>query len=271
MAIAETAAPHFEMGRVVRRTFSVIGKNFGTFVLISIIPGLTWAATEVAGNQFEADIAAASFPNVNTILVFAFWFLIYLASAMMLQGGVIHGAVASLNGNRASLGECLATGLKYLVPLFLIGLLATLGILAGMVLLFVPGIILAVMWVGVGPACVVEHTGVSGAFSRSRQLTRGYRWQIFGLYVALFVLALILTLVGGVLVGVLIGVGMFAFSPDAAAAAATTDTNTAEAVVNGISTMLSSIVGSALGASTYYELRQIKEGIGPEALASVFD
>jgi hypothetical protein len=34
---------------------------------------------------------------------------------------------------------------------------------------------------------------------------------------------------------------------------------------------VSLIVGSAFSASVYYELREIKEGIGPEALASVFD
>ena len=265
MAIAETA-PRFEMGRVVKRTVSVVARNLGTFLLISAIPGLTWAATEVAGNQFEADIAAGRFPDVNAILVLAVWFLIYLAAAMLLQGGVIHGAVATLNGKRASVGDCLATGLKNIVPLFLIGLLAGLGILAGMVLLIVPGIIFAVMWACVAPAYVVEHTGVSGAFSRSAQLTRGYRWHIFGLYVAVFVLAIVLS---SILVGALIG-GMFAFSPDAAGAAAT-DTSTAELVVSGISTMLTSIVGSTFSASIYYELRQIKEGVGPEALASVFD
>jgi hypothetical protein len=35
--------------------------------------------------------------------------------------------------------------------------------------------------------------------------------------------------------------------------------------------MINSIFLSTLVASVYYELRQLKEGIGPEALASVFD
>jgi hypothetical protein len=35
--------------------------------------------------------------------------------------------------------------------------------------------------------------------------------------------------------------------------------------------MISGIISSAGTASIYFELRSIKEGIGPEALAAVFD
>jgi hypothetical protein len=35
--------------------------------------------------------------------------------------------------------------------------------------------------------------------------------------------------------------------------------------------MLAAVLNAASIASIYYELRVIKEGIGPEALASVFD
>jgi hypothetical protein len=41
--------------------------------------------------------------------------------------------------------------------------------------------------------------------------------------------------------------------------------------IDVIGTMITSIIGSTFVAAIYYELRQIKEGIGPEALASVFD
>ena len=271
MTIAQTAAPRFDMGRVVKRTLSVTGKNFGVFALLSVLSGLTSAAMVAAGNQFGADIQAGGFPTLNTILVLVIWVLLYLASAMLLQGGVIHGAVASLNGRRASIADCLSTGLKYLWPMSLIGLLATLGVMAAAVLLIVPGIILMVMWACVGPACVVEHTGVSGAFRRSADLTRGHRWPIFGLYVAYIISMFVIFFVIGFLVGIVIGFGVAAYTQDAAAATASASTSATELVGGAINTMLSLITGSAFSASTYYELREIKEGIGPEALASVFD
>ena len=270
MVTAYSAAPRFEMGRVVKRTFGVIGSNIAAFVVLSVVPGLAWAVAGLAGNQFEVDLAASTFPESSTILLFVIAGLIYLATGVVLQAGVVHGAVISLSGRRVSIADCLATGLKYVLPLFLIGLLATLGVVAGLMLLIVPGVMLAVMWVAVAPACVVEHTGVFGAFSRSRELTRGYRWPIFGLYILFFILMFIITFVVGLLIGLATGASMIAVSPEVAAAGMT-DTSMMELATSAVSTMLMSIITSALAASVYYELRQIKEGIGPEALASVFD
>jgi hypothetical protein len=144
--------------------------------------------------------------------------------------------------------------------MFLIGLLMVLGIFAGTLLLIVPGMILVMMWSVAIPACVVERTGVFGAFSRSRELTRGHRWAIFGLYIAFILFMIVISMV----FAALSGASMFGESPAGTASLAQ---------IGGyvVSTMITSIIGSAFIASMYYELRQIKEGIGPEALASVFD
>jgi hypothetical protein len=261
MAIADTAAPRFEIGRVIRRIFSVIGSNIVTFAVLSLIPGLSWAAI---GDPFQDSSGALIIPGFNAILVVTALFLFYMASGVVLQGAVVHGAFASLSGRRASLGDCLATGLKYVIPLFLIGMLATLGIIAGMILLVVPGIMLAVMWVAVSPACVVENTGVLGAFRRSSELSRGHRWPIFGLFVVIVILVFIITFLLGVFTVILIG------STQGAIADVANFTAVAM-IADAISTMVTAIFTSTVAASVYYELRQIKEGVGPEALASVFD
>ncbi len=52
-----------------------------------------------------------------------------------------------------------------------------------MVLLVVPGIIVALMWSFVTPVLVVERTGLIDTFQRSRDLTRGHRWALLGLIV----------------------------------------------------------------------------------------
>ena len=248
------------MGRIVKRTFSVISNNLAAFTLLSLVPSLLVAALSWGGNAFEDSAGQPTLPDLNTLALFALGGLVYLASGVILQAAVVHGAVASLNGKRASLADCLSTGLRNLVPLFLIGLLMVLGIMAGMLLLIVPGIMLVVMWSVVTPACVVEHAGVFGAFSRSRELTRGHRWAIFGLYVAFIVLMIGISMVFAGLTGL----GMLAGSPETASSVVAIGANT-------VSTMITSIIGSTFAASMYYELRQIKEGIGPEALASVFD
>jgi hypothetical protein len=127
-------------------------------------------------------------------------------------------------------------------------------------LLIVPGIMLLVMWSVAAPACVVEHTGVFGALSRSRELTRGHRWAILGLYVAVIILMIIVSM----LFAGLTGMSMLA-EPTS------TTPSLVELGSSMVSSMITSIIGSTFAAAIYYELRQIKEGIGPEALASVFD
>jgi hypothetical protein len=57
------------------------------------------------------------------------------------------------------------------------------GMMAGMVLLVVPGIIVALMWVLVIQVMIVERLGIVDAFKRSRALTKGHRWALLGLFV----------------------------------------------------------------------------------------
>jgi hypothetical protein len=100
--------------------------------------------------------------------------------------------VRTLEDRPPALGETLWKGVRFTAPVFAIQALYTLGMLAGMVLLLVPGIILALMWVLAVPVLVIERTGIVEAFGRSRVLTKGHRWTLLGLMVgyALIVFAL---------------------------------------------------------------------------------
>jgi hypothetical protein len=200
----------------------------------------------------------------QTIAVLVCAGLVYLVSWFVLQAAVVHGSVASFNGRRASMGDCLATGLKHFVSVVLVGAIVTVAALAATLLLIVPGIIVIVMWFVAIPARVVEHASIGGSLNRSSELTRGYRWSIFGLCIVyFFAFALILLVVSA-----LVGVGLVVTSNEDVLS----DIDGPIVFVgNTISTMISSIFLSTLVAAIYYELRQIKEGIGPEALASVFD
>ena len=124
----------------------------------------------------------------------------------------------------------------------------------------VPGVMLALAWMVAVPAEVVERTGVFGAFSRSAALTRNHRWSLLGLYAVYFILSLILTLTLLALTG--------GFQ---AAAQVVSRGSPALLAVMAVLHVIQSVIGSAGIAAIYYELRSIKEGIGPEALAAVFD
>jgi hypothetical protein len=61
--------------------------------------------------------------------------------------------------------------------------LATIGIVGGLILLIVPGLIVLTFWSGIIPAIVIERRGVLEAFRRSQYLVAGNAWRVFALIV----------------------------------------------------------------------------------------
>lgn len=78
-----------------------------------------------------------------------------------------------------------------MAPLVLVSLLAVLGILAGLVLLIVPGLMLLTIWAAVIPVVVIERPTGIGAFRRSQELVRGHGWPVFGLIALVAALSLV--------------------------------------------------------------------------------
>ena len=192
--------------------------------------------------------------------------LISVIANSVLQGAVIHGTVSDLAGRPASFGDCLATGVQFILPLVGIGLISGIAIGAASILLIVPGVLLALAWAVAAPAAVMERTGVFGAFSRSADLTRNHRGAIFGLAVIYIVVALVVQYLESALMRSFTGVSLVA----------TTTQNlqtviVIQMVVNGLIQTITALVSAAGVASIYYELRSIKDGVGAEQLAAVFD
>ena len=262
MTTFESVGGSFDFGRVVQRTFKVIGENLLVFSLCALVlistPAfigtlLGWKS-QLAGNYFSSPAMLGM--------------LVGIGGGLILQGLVVHTAVASLNGRQVSFSDAFAVGARFALPLLGLGILQALGVFVGAILLFVPGIILAVMWSVTAPSLVVEKRGVFDSFQRSRDLTRGHRWSIFGLFVVYLILSMIIGAVAGV-AGVAAGIGGMRN-------AANTMAGLTPMVV--ISTLISSLVNGAQAvvvaagvASIYYELRVTKEGVAPDQLASVFD
>lgn len=162
-------------------------------------------------------------------------------AAIFLVQGAVTGAVARIRdgADEVDLSETLSAAVALLPSLSAAGVLATLGILLGLLALIVPGLVLLTWWLVVCPVIVLEDPRVIPAFGRSRRLVRGSAWPVFGLVV--------LTL----LVVLALGIGLaLAFSPLHPAAAA----------------FLGTAVGDTLAAPfagvawtlTYFRLREIE-------------
>jgi hypothetical protein len=153
-----------------------------------------------------AFIVYAIVALVSLLLVLVLtWFgailaaIISLVATFWVQGALIK-AVEDVQDGRAdfSIGETFQKVRPYLGSIIVAGLLAGLGIGLGLILLIVPGLILLTWWSMVIPVVVLEGRRAGESFGRSRDLVRGYAWNVFGV--------IVLTIL--ILIGVSIAIGI---------------------------------------------------------------
>jgi hypothetical protein len=256
MTLTEPAAappPKLAFGPVIQGTFGVLKRNLGTFLALTVllqgVPLLLMGAGFVGG--------------MNLGLVGSGGLILAITTAI-LSPALVHGAVADLNGRKPTFQECLGRGARKALPVFAVLFVTGIGAMFGLILLIVPGIMLLIAWSVAAPAKVVEQVGVFGALSRSAALTKGSRWRIFWLFV-------LYSIVSGAVQQTLIGVATMFTGGAVDAANPMAGLASAVGVVTLITSIVSSLVSYTSLSVIYYELRRIKEGIGPEALAAIFD
>jgi hypothetical protein len=249
------------MGRVASRTFGAIGRNWVSFfslAVITVVPQVVLSAylgIDVMARNKPTDLAQLGHLYSMTGIAY----LPALVLGSILQAALVHGTVSDLNGKKASFSDCLQTGLRTCLPVIGLSFLFGVALVIGFVLLVVPGVLMFLAWAVIVPVLVVENTGVFGAFGRSSELTKGHRWAILGLAVVVWLISIVLGLVILPFQSALTlpGGGLLATSP--------------LLVINGVVRVITTTLIAVGTASVYYELRAIKEGIGPEQLAAVFD
>jgi hypothetical protein len=179
--------------------------------------------------------------------------------SLILQATIIYAAASDLNGRPVSVADSLRAGLYAFIPLVAIGILTGLAVGIGFILLIVPGVMLALAWCVVVPIFVVERPNIMDVFGRSAALTRGNRWRILGLFCIFIVAILVVELVFGIVGGLtnIISLGGFPFLT--------------RLIVLPLMQTASGLIGATAGAVLYMELRRVREGVGPEGLAALFD
>ena len=255
MSFDATEPSRLDIARVFQRTFEVLGRNFTTFfVLALILVGLPAVLTGML--QFRG-LTEGGMPRFNPGMGLSA--IVSVVTNAILQGALIYGTVRDLNGERPAVQDSLATGLRSFLPLIGLSILMGLGIVCGMILLVVPGIILACLWCVAVPSLVAENRGVFDSFQRSADLTRGNRWMIFALFVIYFVVFAIVGAIVGMMTGIsgVITGTLMSFNPFAVLA-------------NALVSTVAGVVGSTGVAVLYVELRQGREGAGPEWLRDIF-
>lgn len=263
--------PQFDVGRVINRTFAAIRNNFISFFLASLIimgvPMFLIGLMPVfmgSGGFLDGDTVNQTFlASFMTMTLISF--IVVMIGSVILQGALIYGAVADFNGRKAPFGECMSVALRYFFPLLGLGILVGLGTMFGLILLIIPGIFIALGWSIAAPVLIVEGQSITESISRSWDLTKGYKRWILLLFIILIVLS---SIIGGVL-------GAFTLisgdPTDALLGGGSTTFHIFNSLFSALAQALSTMISATGVAAIYYEIRQLKEGIGAENLAAIFD
>ncbi|HWK64511.1 MAG TPA: glycerophosphoryl diester phosphodiesterase membrane domain-containing protein [Rhizobiaceae bacterium] len=208
MALASAASPEsFAIGRVLRDTFGIIGRNIGLCLgLLSLLCGLPALILEysVPGTLAPGSDMIETSPTVAfTALVI--YTIVAFVLGIFLLGALPRMAIDDKQGRRPSFDGCLSTGVAVALPVAVIAILTYLPVVLGIFLSAFAGTLLPygsgigfmltivlwtmllLRWFLAIPIQVQERLGVFASLKRSATLTKGRRWSLLGLSVVLIV------------------------------------------------------------------------------------
>ena len=194
MSIDTVNTMPLDIGEVLGDTFAVIKRKFVLLANLAVLFVAIPAAINIAGVALSSVSPVFGVLALVGQLATAVGLLLAYAAIFQVAMQDLHGQPVATDGLiRAAAG-------KFWALLGLV-LLLGLGVVAGVMLLIVPGVVLAMAWSVAMPALVLEDRGVFSAFGRSLALTRGKRWSIFLLFFIVWLVSFIAELVLIILFG----------------------------------------------------------------------
>ena len=197
---------------------------------------------------------------VDALLPSLFVGLLNIIGLWLLQGAVTHAVAEVYAGRAPTWQESLSTGFQRLPSLAGAVIMIGLGSLAGLVLCFLPGVWLYMMWFVTVPALVAERLGAWQAMSRSWDLISGFWWRTFGL-------AIVTSIIVGIVSVALASPSQFVvFS-----GGSLTATQATSQVANTIASILTLPFQALVAVVIYFDLRVRKEAFDLTALTGGID
>lgn len=251
--------PPLGVFKLVGDSVGVFFRHFFVFLLIAAIPGLI--AIGSGSLVTETVIGDGTFTSSTAYSLGSAGAIALICGFVAVGAGTLAAYDLKL-GRRVRYGFYVKRALVTLPLVILLGLIYYVFFLLGLVLLILPGLYFAARYYVFIPAILVERAGFSG-LSRAAELSRHYRWPIVGAIILYFIVL--------ILVGLLMG----ALNAGAAAGLLQPGISTASLLLLRLVEFLQTLMQYGLGATftalLYARLREIKEGVGVEDLASVFE
>lgn len=135
--------------------------------MISVRPIYDTSATLSANPTRLVNLIYLAVPIGIVYLVFYLW----LEMASLIQYSVIS------RSRTLPIKELLSQGWRIMSKILITGLIASLAVVGGFLLLIVPGVIFAVWFTFTTPIVVFENLSGTAALSRSKQIVKGRFWK----------------------------------------------------------------------------------------------
>jgi hypothetical protein len=257
---ASTGEP-FRVGSCLAKAVSVYFANFVSFTamgLLVLVPGsmvlLMFFGNLLAGLgpallTAEGRLQATPMTAVGFLAAL----VAVLALEYLLIATVVCGTAQYLQGNTTPAAAALAQGLKRGAAIIGLAASTTLLVGAGLLLLVVPGIVIALMLSVAVPVLMLEGRGVRDSLARSRALTKGLRWPLLGVFVA--------AVAGCMALVALVTLPFDFLLPQDGAI------TLIGAILEMAAQLFTTVFLAVVVAVTYHELRAAKTGVGTAPLA----
>lgn len=169
----------FRIGSVLHMSARALARNFIAVFLTSaafFVPILAYKLNWIDGRMAESSQVLLKPNNLNLPLLFT---LVSAFGTCFVASTLTYGVVMDMQGRRIGAGEWISKGFARSFTVVGVAFVSGLSIAGGLLLLIIPGVIVACMLYVAIPAVVIERTGIMGALGRSRELTRGHKSELF--------------------------------------------------------------------------------------------
>jgi Membrane domain of glycerophosphoryl diester phosphodiesterase len=180
--VSQTLRP-LTIGEILDRAFVYYRRHFVMFVGIAALPnlfGLVFRLLRVVVTSRQGTL--------STLLFFLAATVVSLIASTFSQGATLIAVSQIQLGRETNVREAFGRIRSQLWELVVISLNVGVRVGLGLLLLVIPGILLALRYALAIPVAVLEQNGVSASLSRSVDLTQGDRGRIFVIYVLLVIL-----------------------------------------------------------------------------------
>jgi hypothetical protein len=262
MSATDTNTPQepLGVGKLVSTTMSIFFSNIVKIIILGFIPTLLAFVISGLLNGWGVALGVED-PNflspgagLNFVLALVAQMAIYGITIALL----VLLAYDAKMGKSRPLSDYFAPALFAALPIAILTIVATLAVGVGLALLVVPGLWIYAVFSVMAPAVLIDGVGFKG-LGRSAALTQGYRWPVLGT----LVIILLITFGIGIVVGLIIAGFAFLTTSGIGIAIAVVLSAFLYSLTYGLSGIAISLI--------YARLREIKEGVGVDKLAEVFD